>query len=97
MKIVRSFRLTPETVDLLVEAAKETGVAQGDILDACIINCIGGVKERLAAKAKEEQEQRATALARIKENRRPVGRPRKASTRLKESPAEPVLKKRQQS
>jgi hypothetical protein len=97
MKIVRSFRLTPESVDLLQKAAEETGVAQGDILEGCILKCIEGVSKQLAAKVNQDREQRQTALARLNVGKRGPGRPRKDATRSEESPSEPVLKKRQQS
>jgi hypothetical protein len=97
VKITRSFRLTPESIDLIQQAAAETGAAQGDILEECILNAIEEVKERLTEKAKTEQEQRDAALARINAAKRGPGRPRKDSTRSKESPTAQVLKKRSQS
>jgi hypothetical protein len=96
MKITRSFRLTLESVDLLQKAAKETGVPQGDLLEACILDCLPEVRERLSAKVKEEQERREVALARLNANKRGPGRPRKV-TRTTETPTERVLSKRQQS
>jgi hypothetical protein len=53
IKITRSFRLTPQTVELLVTAAEKSGWAQGDILEKCIKESITRVVQRLMEKRAE--------------------------------------------
>jgi hypothetical protein len=43
LKIVRSFRLSPEAVNLLIRAADESGRAQGEMIEECIIERIESV------------------------------------------------------
>lgn len=77
VKITRSFRLSPEAIELVQRAAEESGAAQGDIIEGCVLEAIKDVSARLASDRQKKEEQRAAALAKVKANTRPPGRPRR--------------------
>lgn len=77
VKIVRSFRLSPETVALVQQASDQHGISQGEIIEGCVIEAISTVVKRLEKDRDEKASARAAALASVQKQKRPVGRPRK--------------------
>ncbi len=95
IKIVRTFRLSLESVELVQRAAEESGASQGELIEQCIIQSVAEVSARLLAERRKREEQRAAALARVVV--RPVGRPRKDGAATKGAAAPAGLKKSQRS
>lgn len=78
LKITRSYRLAPRTVQLIEEAAKVTGAAQGDIFERCVLQAINSVIEQLREENARNELLHAQKLAELhKLPKRPPGRPRK--------------------
>lgn len=42
-KILKTFRLSEEAIDLVARAADETGLSQADVIENCIVNQVGAV------------------------------------------------------
>jgi hypothetical protein len=46
IKVTRSFRLSPESVELVKRASEETGLSQGEIIEHCILEKIESILQK---------------------------------------------------
>jgi hypothetical protein len=77
-KFTWSYRLAPNTIQLIEEAAKVTSASQGDIFEKCVLLAIDSVTKELREENARNDEMHRQKLAELQKlPKRSVGRPRK--------------------